>query len=74
MNFGRTLIKGIEKFKKVVQDVKYSKLSGHDAFILWDTYGFLIDLTNIMEEEIGLEVDREVVSGRNLGGIKEKSG
>ena len=57
LSFGRTLIKGIEKFKKVAQDVKDSKLSGQDAFILWDIYRFLIDLTHIMAEVRGLEVD-----------------
>ena len=57
LSFGRTLIKGIEKFKKAAQDVKDSKLSGHDAFIFWDTCRFLIDLTHIMAEVRGLEVD-----------------
>ena len=57
LSFGRTLIKGIEKFKKAAQDVKDSKLSGQDAFILWDIYRFLIDLTHIMAEVRGLEVD-----------------
>ena len=57
MSFGRKLIKGIEKFKKDAQDVKDSKLSGQDAFILWDIYRFLIDLTHIMAEVRGLEVD-----------------
>lgn len=57
LSFGRTLIKGIEKFKKAAQEVKDSKFSGQDAFILWDTYGFPIDLTQLMAEERGLEVD-----------------
>ena len=57
LSFGRTLIKGIEIFKKAAQDVKDSKLSGQDAFILWDIYRFMIDLTHIMAEVRGLEVD-----------------
>ena len=57
LSFGRTLIKGIEKFNKAAQDVKDSKLSGQDAFILWDIYRFLIDLTHIMAKVRGLEVD-----------------
>ncbi|KAH0449665.1 hypothetical protein IEQ34_020357 [Dendrobium chrysotoxum] len=46
-SFGRTLVKGIEKFKKA------------EAFILWDTYGFPVDLTELMAEERGLIVDVE---------------
>ncbi|KAG0490941.1 hypothetical protein HPP92_007804 [Vanilla planifolia] len=56
-SFGRTLVKGIEKFKKAVQDLKGDTLSGQDAFILWDTYGFPIDLTQLMAEERGLTID-----------------
>eukprot|EP00252_Welwitschia_mirabilis_P009432 TRINITY_DN21_c0_g1_i1.p1 TRINITY_DN21_c0_g1~~TRINITY_DN21_c0_g1_i1.p1 ORF type:complete len:1007 (-),score=222.12 TRINITY_DN21_c0_g1_i1:388-3408(-) len=59
LSFGRTLTKGIEKFKKAAQDLKGNKLSGQDAFVLWDTYGFPIDLTQLMAEERGLEVDIE---------------
>lgn len=32
-------------------------MSGDDAFLLWDTYGFPVDLTQLMAEEKGLEVD-----------------
>ncbi|OVA11024.1 Alanine-tRNA ligase [Macleaya cordata] len=56
-SFGRTLLKGIEKFKKAAQDVQGKVLSGQDAFILWDTYGFPLDLTQLMAEERGLAVD-----------------
>lgn len=58
-SFGRTLVKGIEKFKKAAADVENGKLSGQDAFILWDTYGFPMDLTQLMAEERGLLVDVE---------------
>ncbi|GLJ12932.1 hypothetical protein SUGI_0200930 [Cryptomeria japonica] len=63
LSFGRTLIKGIEKFKKAAQEVTENKLSGQDAFILWDTYGFPMDLTQLMAEEMGLKVD---VDGFNI--------
>ncbi|WZZ60031.1 hypothetical protein YC2023_060138 [Brassica napus] len=46
-SFCKTLAKGIEKFRKAV----------FDAFILWATYGFPIDLTQLMAEEQGLLVD-----------------
>ncbi|XP_022153158.1 alanine--tRNA ligase-like [Momordica charantia] len=56
-SFGKTLLKGIERFKKAAQDVQGKILSGQDAFILWDTYGFPLDLTQLMAEERGLLVD-----------------
>ncbi|KAI3471319.1 hypothetical protein Pfo_027982 [Paulownia fortunei] len=58
-SFGRTLTKGIEKFKKAAQEVQGKLLSGQDAFDLWDTYGFPLDLTQLMAEERGLSVDVE---------------
>uniref|UniRef100_A0A2P2L2W2 Alanine--tRNA ligase n=1 Tax=Rhizophora mucronata TaxID=61149 RepID=A0A2P2L2W2_RHIMU len=58
-SFGKTLLKGIEKFKKAVQEMKGKILSGQDAFVLWDTYGFPLDLTQLMAEERGLQVDVE---------------
>ncbi|KAH6809767.1 Alanyl-tRNA synthetase [Perilla frutescens var. frutescens] len=58
-SFGRTLTKGIEKFKKAAQEVQGKTLSGQDAFDLWDTYGFPLDLTQLMAEERGLTVDAE---------------
>nr|XP_043618703.1 alanine--tRNA ligase [Erigeron canadensis] len=58
-SFGRTLLHGIEKFKRTVQDVKGKSFSGQDAFVLWDTYGFPLDLTQLMAEERGLVVDVE---------------
>ncbi|MBA0855228.1 hypothetical protein Goshw_010860, partial [Gossypium schwendimanii] len=71
-SFGKTLVKGIEKFKKAAQDVQGRILSGQDAFILWDTYGFPLDLTQLMAEERGLIVD---VDGFNnaMDEAREKS-
>ncbi|KAK7404351.1 hypothetical protein VNO78_05181 [Psophocarpus tetragonolobus] len=56
-SFGRTLIKGIEKFEAAVRHVQGKILSGEEAFVLWDTYGFPLDLTQLMAEEKGLVVD-----------------
>nr|GMD56592.1 alanine--tRNA ligase [Ipomoea batatas] len=58
-SFGKTLLHGIEKFKKAAQDVQGKLFSGQDAFVLWDTYGFPLDLTQLMAEERGLMVDIE---------------
>jgi alanyl-tRNA synthetase len=82
-SFGRTLDRGIKLFESVVAEtsVKGSKLiSGADAFKLYDTYGFPVDLTALMAEERGLAVDmvgydRELHSAKEMsrtGGAKEK--
>ncbi|KAM3381587.1 alanine-tRNA ligase [Capsicum galapagoense] len=62
-SFGRTLLHGIEKFKKAAQEVQGKQFCGQEAFVLWDTYGFPLDLTQIMAEERGLVVD---VDGFNV--------
>jgi alanyl-tRNA synthetase len=59
-HFGRTLDRGIERFEEAAVDVMRSgerTIGGRDAFILYDTYGFPIDLTQLMAEERGLTVD-----------------
>eukprot|EP00210_Caulerpa_lentillifera_P006221 g5942.t1 len=56
-SFSRTLEKGIERFKKAAAISKNSQLDGLEAFALWDSFGFPIDLTQLMCEEIGLTVD-----------------
>ena len=39
-------------------ETKSSKIiSGEDAFKLYDTYGFPVDLTRLMSNEHGFEVD-----------------
>ncbi|MFY0683053.1 MAG: alanine--tRNA ligase [Balneola sp.] len=57
-SFLKTLGQGIELFKEVSKGKKV--VSGDDAFKLHDTYGFPIDLTQLMarEEEIEVDVDR----------------
>ncbi|MBD3615334.1 MAG: alanine--tRNA ligase [Gracilimonas sp.] len=54
-SFLKTLGQGIELFNEMVEGKK--KLSGEDAFKLHDTYGFPIDLTELMAREQGVEVD-----------------
>ena len=52
-SFYRTLEKGIERLLKV------NKLSGEIVFELYDTYGFPLDLTQLIARERGIEVDVE---------------
>ena len=57
-SFFRTLERGIELFDTAVAEVKDGKVfSGAEAFKLYDTYGFPLDLTELMARERGLTVD-----------------
>lgn len=56
-SFLNTLGQGIELFEELTQGK--DKISGDDAFKLHDTYGFPIDLTQLMAREREVEVDVE---------------
>ncbi|NGP76962.1 alanine--tRNA ligase [Balneolaceae bacterium YR4-1] len=56
-SFLKTLGQGIELFNEMVEGK--DELSGEDAFKLHDTYGFPIDLTQLMARERGVEVDEQ---------------
>lgn len=58
-SFSRTLMKGIERFKKVAAGAQGGVLGGEEVFLLWDTFGFPVDLTELMANEQGLQVDKE---------------
>ena len=72
-SFLRTLALGIKRFENYVEQNKGDKLiDGAFAFELFDTYGFPVDLTNLMAEEKGLEVDMEGFNN-NLKEQKDRS-
>jgi alanyl-tRNA synthetase len=56
-SFLRTLSKGIERFNAHVAAMKGTTVDGQFAFELYDTFGFPIDLTELMARERGLTVD-----------------
>ncbi|MGD8749392.1 MAG: alanine--tRNA ligase, partial [Balneolaceae bacterium] len=56
-SFLKTLGQGIALFEDIVEGK--DRISGEDAFMLHDTYGFPIDLTKLMARERGVEVDEE---------------
>ncbi|HHN77419.1 MAG TPA: alanine--tRNA ligase [Phycisphaerales bacterium] len=57
-SFGRTLDRGIRLFEEAAASAgPAGRISGEDAFKLYDTYGFPLDLTVLMAEERGQEVD-----------------
>ncbi len=56
--FLRTLDRGIRLMDDYLEKTAVTKLiSGKDAFILYDTYGFPIDLTELIASENGYKVD-----------------
>lgn len=61
-SFNATLDRGIELFDDVVkrlikQNVKI--IPGEDVFKLYDTFGFPVDLTNVMAREINFAIDED---------------
>jgi alanyl-tRNA synthetase len=60
--FGATLEQGIEKFVQIAAGLEKSKsktVSGGNVFMLYDTYGFPMDLTRLMAEEKGYAIDEK---------------
>lgn len=61
-SFGETLDRGLEIFDSIIKRLKSENstvISGDDAFKLYDTYGFPVDLTELMAREIGFSVDKK---------------
>jgi len=56
-SFLRTLESGIKRFNNL--QVEQHTISGKDAFELFDTYGFPLDLTKLMAAENGWKIDEE---------------
>ncbi|MFZ2147205.1 MAG: alanine--tRNA ligase, partial [Sedimentisphaerales bacterium] len=60
-SFVKTLDRGIEIFADATERAAKTTgkiISGEDTFQLYDTYGFPVDLTELMAEERGLKVDK----------------
>ena len=54
--FNQTLEKGLKKFNEIAKD---SLISGKEAFLLFQSYGFPIEFTQELAEEKGIKVDLE---------------
>ncbi len=57
--FTATLENGMKEFKKILDAGKGKSISGRDAFFLYDTFGFPLELTVEMAAENGLKVDED---------------
>ncbi|MBN2356228.1 alanine--tRNA ligase [candidate division KSB1 bacterium] len=74
-SFGRTLDRGIEIFEEKAQAaIAMGKglFPGRDAFLLHDTYGFPLDLTQLMAQEKNLSVDVKAFE-KEMAGQRERS-
>ena len=73
--FLRTLATGINLLDRVIAETKLSgekRISGKNAFVLYDTFGFPIDLTELIAREQGMEIDLEGFE-KELQAQKERS-
>ena len=73
--FLRTLATGINLMDGVIAKAKEAgkdMISGSDAFLLYDTYGFSIDLIELIAHENGMKVDGDAFS-KELQKQKERS-
>jgi len=64
IKFLETLIAGEKKLNEIIASSKSKTISGQDAFLLYDTYGFPLELTSEYALEQGYEV--------NLLGFKQE--
>ena len=72
-SFLRTLATGINLLERVIAKVgKGGVIAGKDAFELYDTFGFPIDLTELIAREQGVTVDLEGFE-KELQAQKERS-
>jgi len=59
-SFCRTLDRGLDLFNQAAERARQADglISGQDVFLLYDTYGFPVDLTELLAREQGLRVDQ----------------
>jgi alanyl-tRNA synthetase len=57
--FFRTLETGMSLIEKLIQKSDNKQIKGQDAFVLYDTYGFPYDLTELIARENGFTVDKD---------------
>ena len=58
-SFNETLDRGLKRFEDALPEVKDGTLSGEVAFELYDTYGFPIDLTELLCADRGIRVNMQ---------------
>jgi alanyl-tRNA synthetase len=58
-NFSRTLEQGLKKLEKLLKSKKGNLVGDREAFYLFETYGFPLELIQEIAASKGLQVDRE---------------
>lgn len=74
-SFIKTLDRGLDKFEQIVErqrQLNSNVIPGDDAFLLYDTFGFPLDLTQLLSREIFFVVDTENFE-RRMKEQKERS-
>ena len=71
-SFLRTLDQGLILLERVIETTKGKTIEGSKAFELYDTYGFPLDLTQLIAREKGLQVD-EVAFAKEMQKQKTRS-
>ncbi len=74
-SFNATLDRGLEIFEDIVDRTRLhneTMIAGEDVFKLYDTFGFPLDLTNLLAEERGMTIDAARFETL-LSGQKERS-
>lgn len=57
--FSATLEKGLREFEKIAQKSQQNQIRGREAFWLYETYGFPLELTEELAREKELSVDKK---------------
>ena len=81
-SFARTLDRGEKMFAHFAEHAKLkgsTTLNGADVWRLYDTFGFPVDLTRIMAEEAGLDINEQEfhdaqAASKEASKVKKKSG
>ncbi|MFZ6014316.1 MAG: alanine--tRNA ligase, partial [Bacteroidota bacterium] len=58
-SFLKTLEKGLKRIENIQAELKDKVISGEQAFELYDTFGFPIDLTSLIARERGFSIDED---------------
>ncbi|KAG7692102.1 hypothetical protein KL930_001536 [Ogataea haglerorum] len=72
-SFARTLDRGeklFEQYAIIASKTPEQTLAGRDVWRLYDTYGFPVDLTRLMAEEAGLNIDEEGFEKARLASLE----
>ncbi len=74
-SFGKTLDRGLVLFEEIINKLETDIISGEDVFKLYDTYGFPVDLTELLAKEKDLKIDKNVFDNlmKNQKALARKS-